>query len=73
MQNHIECNDHILQYSADNPCLINEIKLWQHGQVDPLGNYSFFNNPPKLDGQIGVPNIVDDILGITKSLLYRNK
>ena len=61
----IECKSDILEYSDDSPCLINEIKYWQHGRLYPMGKYNFFHDPPVLDGQIGVPLVVDELLGKT--------
>ena len=63
-QTTVDCSDNIFELNEDDPCLIDKIRSWQHGRLHPMGNYSFHNNPPKLDGQIGVPLIVDKILGI---------
>ena len=58
----MDCSYLIFEYSQDDPCLLNKIKSWLHGRVHPTGNYNFYNDPPKLDGQIGVPYIIDNIL-----------
>ena len=67
MQNRTECTDSIFEYNEDDPCLVNEIRNWQHGRLHPIGNYSFHTTPPKLDGQLGVPLFVDKLLGTKKS------
>ena len=40
-------------------------KVIQNVYLDPPSSkpYAFRSNPPNLDGQIGVPSIVDEILG----------
>jgi len=62
-QKRLDCSLDIQEYNQDDPCLITQIRNWQHGKLYPMGNYSFYDNPPKLDGQIGVPPYVDSILG----------
>lgn len=61
-QNTLDCNKNIVDYNEDDPCLVNEIRYWQHGKLHPMGNYSFYSKTPQLDGQIGVPPFVDKIL-----------
>ena len=67
-QNELDCNKNIVDYNEDDPCLVNEIRYWQHGKLHPMGNYSFYSKTPQLDGQIGVPPFVDKILSIENYL-----
>merc|ERR1712223_906245 len=62
-QKKIICNKDIFEYNEDDPCLVDEIRYWQHGKLHPMGNHTFSRNPPELEGQIGVPPFVDTILG----------
>ena len=68
----MNCRAVIFNYHQDDLCLRNEIKSWLHGKLHPAGNYNFRQNPPQLHGQIGVPLVVDDILGMTENLVQMN-
>ena len=59
----------VYELEATDPCLIEVTRSMLHGRLNPLNDYRFYANPPKLDGQAGQPGVVDKILGTKEYLL----
>jgi len=57
------CEKTIFEYKMEDPCLLEQIQRWLLGQMLPAEGHQFDKIPPKLDGQVGAPLIVDEILG----------
>lgn len=64
------CEKSIFEYQMDDPCLLEQIRRWLLGQLLPAEGHQFDKNPPKLDGQVGAPLIVDEILGKMEGGFY---
>ena len=59
----------VYELEATDPCLIEVTRSMLHGRLNPLNDYRFYANPPKLDGPAGQPGVVDKILGTKEYLL----
>lgn len=70
-----ECSSSIFEYKADDDCLVKEVKSWLHGKLHPAGGYKFSAKSKSalestLNGQLGQPDIVDEILGRQRNGFY---
>jgi len=65
-----ECNQSIYDYKMDSPCLLELIQEWLHRKTFPAEGHLFDKNPPHLNGQVGAPSKVDEILGQMEGGFY---
>ena len=59
--------------TGDEEMLTNMVKNAFIDETSPKASYNFDHDPPTLNGQTGVPHLVDKILGIINNPCIRNQ